>query len=84
MSLKVDITLEPPFSDHSKLLGEASVILAREDTSKSVFKSIFNSEYTIKLVYSKLKWFEEHEGFEVTKDDLEKACIEVVKEVWNE
>lgn len=80
MSLKVDITFEPPFSDHSKLMGEASVILAREDVSESFSKI----EYEISLVFHKLKWFEEHEGFEVTKDDLEKVCAEVAKKIWNE
>lgn len=80
MSLKVDIMCEVAYSDHIRLMGEASVVIAKEMTGEHVF----SEEYITKLIYSKLEWFESHEGFEVTKNDLEKICTEIAEKIWDE
>lgn len=83
MSIKVEITLEPQFSDHSKLMGEASVILEKEYINHKIF---FDCKYQLKLVFKKIKWFEQHEGFEneVTDEFLIDVCDEIAQKMWDE
>lgn len=80
MSLKVDIILQNPISKHAKIIGEASVVLVREDVSDNLLKT----DYVIDLIYTKISWFEYLEEFDVTDEDLLRECEDVAGTIWDE
>lgn len=80
MSLKVDIILQNPILKHAKIIGEASVVLVREDVSDDLLKT----DYVIDLIYTKISCFEYLEEFDVTDEDLLRECEAVVGTIWDE
>lgn len=80
MSLVVKIIRNVGFSDHEKEIGVARVLLVKRDKSKLPFIT----DYVTELLDKDIVWYEDHEGFEVTDEDLLEACKKVAEKIWDE